>query len=528
MADLVLRNGRIFTGDPTRPWAEAISVRDGLVVAVGSNREAEAWAATPAGMIDLQNQLVLPGFNDAHVHMLDGGLDLLGIRLRDCRDEVEFASRVRTYAAALPAGEWVTGGNWDHENWPSHRFPHRRLIDPFTAAIPVFVQRLDGHVALANGRALELAGINRHTPDPQGGWIERDPRSGEPTGILKDTAMDAVQAVIPALGPARHEQALRAALDHAASLGVTSVQDNSSAADLEAYRRLLRRGELKVRVNAWRSAEFRHDLARIGVRPPFGDPWLRLGTVKLFADGSMGAGSALFFAPYEDDPGTSGLAIHTEPELRRIVVEADRDGLQVAVHAIGDKANALVLDALAAAAQANGRRDARHRIEHAQVVRAADVARFRELGVVASVQPSHCIDDMRWAEKRIGERVKDAYRWRSFLEAGVPVAFGTDWFVEPLDPMIGLYAAVTREFREGGPAGGWRPTEKLTLAQAISCYTLGSAYAEFQEERKGTLAPGKHADLVVLDRDLFAIPPAEILKARVVLTMVGGKTVYKR
>jgi hypothetical protein len=528
MADMVLLNGRIFTVDAAQPWAQAAAIRDGKFVMVGKDEDVKKLIGRETEVIDLQGKLALPGFNDAHLHFANGGLYLLGIDLRPARDEKEFARILKEYIYKTPKGEWVMGGNWDHENWPSKKHPRKELIDAFTAEHPVLVSRLDGHMALANSLALKLAGITRDTPDPQGGEIVKDKKTGEPTGILRDNAMDLVGKVIPPLSREKRERAIRAAMRHAQEMGVTSVQDNSSAADLAIYQELLRKGELGVRINAWRGADGWADFRRIGITAPFGDPFLRLGTVKLFVDGSMGAGTALFFEPYADDPATAGLPIHTQAELEALVGEADAAGLQIAAHAIGDKANAWVLEAFAKARAANGDREARHRVEHAQVVRAADVARFRELGVIASIQPSHCIDDMRWAEKRIGARVKDAYRFASFLAAGVRLAFGTDWDVEPLDPRLGLYAAVSRELPSGGPAGGWHPEEKLKLAQAVEAYTLGSAYAEFQEHVKGSIQAGKLADLVVMENDLFQIPQKDILSTPVALTVLNGKVVYKK
>ncbi|MBN2346651.1 MAG: amidohydrolase [Candidatus Aminicenantes bacterium] len=528
MADVALLNGRIFTVDAARPWAQAVAVRDGKFVAVGKDEEIKELIGEGTEVIDLGGKLALPGFNDAHLHFANGGLYLLGIDLRPAKDENDFARLLKEYLRKIPEGEWVTGGNWDHENWPSKKHPRRELIDAFTPGHPVMVSRLDGHMALANSLALKLAGITRDTADPQGGEIVRDRKTGEPTGILRDKAMDLVDKVIPPLSRAQRERAIRAAMRHAQELGVTSIQDNSSAEDLRIYQDLLKRGELGVRVSAWRGIDGWADFQRIGLRAACGEPFLRLGTVKIFVDGSMGAGTALFFEPYADDPTTRGLPIHTQPELEALVRGADAAGLQVAAHAIGDKANAWILDAFAAARAANGDRDARHRVEHSQVVRSADVERFRELGVIASVQPSHCIDDMRWAEKRIGRRVGDAYRWRSFIETGVHVAFGTDWDVEPLDPRLGLYAAVSREFPAGGPAGGWHPAEKLSLEQAIEMYTLGSAYAEFQEDVKGSVTKGKLADLVVFERDLFGMAPREILTTPVAMTMLNGSIVFRR
>lgn len=527
-ADLVLFNGRVFTVEKSLPWAEAIAVRDGKFMAVGTNAEVKKLIGRDTQTLDLQGKLVLPGFNDAHLHFASGGLYLLGIDLRPARDEKEFVSILKEYIKKLPKGEWVTGGNWDHENWPSKKHPGKELIDAITPDRPVLLQRLDGHMALANSLALKLAGINRGTPNPQGGEIVKDKKTGEPSGILRDNACDLVNAVIPPLSRARREQAIRTAIRHAQELGVTSIQDNSSREDLEIYQELLAKGELGVRVNAWRDSSCIADFSRIGIGAAFGGPFLRLGVIKIFVDGSMGAGTALFFEPYADDPQTCGLPIYKENELNALVLAVDKAGLQIAAHAIGDKANAWILNALAQARLENGVRDSRHRVEHAQVVRPEDIARFRELAVIASIQPSHCIDDMRWAEKRIGSRINNAYRFASFLKSGVHLAFGTDWDVELLDPRLGIYAAVSRELPAGGPAGGWHPDEKLSLAEAIEIYTLGSAYAEFQEKMKGSIVPGKWADLAVMEKNLFEIPKKDILKTAVAMTILAGKIIYKK
>jgi predicted amidohydrolase YtcJ len=398
MADMVLFNGRVFTVEKSMPWAEAVAVRDGKFIAVGADNEIKKLIGSDTQAIDLQGKLVLPGFNDAHLHFASGGLYLLGIDLRPARDEKEFAYILKEYIKKLPKGEWVTGGNWDHENWPSKKHPGKGLIDAITPDHPVLVRRLDGHMALANSLALNLAGINRDTPDPQGGEIVKDRKTGEPSGILRDNACDLVDAVIPPLSRARREQAIRTAMRHAQELGVTSIQDNSSREDLEIYQELLFKGELGLRVNAWRDSGCIGDFSRIGISAAFGGPFLRLGVIKIFVDGSMGAGTALFFEPYADDPATAGLPIYKKDELNALVLAVDKAGLQIAAHAIGDKANAWILDALAQARLVNGVRDSRHRVEHSQVVRPEDVSRFREMGVMASIQPSHCIDDMRWAE----------------------------------------------------------------------------------------------------------------------------------
>jgi len=528
VADLILFNGKIFTVDSSQPWAEACAVKAGRFIAVGDSKTVNQYAGDATERIDLRGRLALPGFNDAHVHFSDGGFYLLGIELRNARDEADFARKINDYVATVPKGEWILGGNWDHEAWPSKKHPTRGFIDDVTRDHPVFVQRLDGHIALANSLALKLAGITKDTPNPQGGEIAKDSQTGEPTGILKDEAQSLVFAVIPAYSRDQVKRAILAAMRHANEYGLTSIQDNSSALDYEIYQELMNTGELTLRVNAWRPISVYEDFVRQGISPAQGNDMLRLGTMKFFSYGYSGAGTALFYEPSADDPSTCGLPIYQEQSLYELIEKVDKAGLQIAAHAIGDKANAWMLNAFERAFAANGRRDARHRIEHSQVVLPDDIQRFHDLGVIASIQPSHCIDDMRWAEKRIGDRVKHSYLFNSFVKANVHIAFGTDWAVEPLNPMLGLYAAVTREFPEGGPAGGWFPDEKITLAQAIEFYTLGAAYAEFQETIKGSIQVGKLADLVVLDKNLFEAPPREILTTKVDLTLLAGKVVFKR
>jgi predicted amidohydrolase YtcJ len=526
-ADLVLRNGRVWAGKGL-PAATAVAIRGGRVVAVGAEADVAPWTTPATRVVDLAGRLAVPGFNDAHVHFLSGGFGLLSVDLRGAKDEADLARLIGGHARTLPAGTWIQEGNWDHEAWPSKALPTRRDIDAATPAHPVFVQRLDGHMALANSLALRLAGVTRETKDPDGGTIVRD-ASGEPTGVLKDNAADLVAKVIPEASREMNLRAARAALKEAARVGVTTVQDNSPVDALPTYQELRARGELTARMFVWRYASAMPALVQAGLRSGLGDEWIRLGALKILADGSMGSGTAAFFAPYSDDARTSGLLLQPVPELERMIREADAAGFQLAVHAIGDRANSLVLDAFEKAARANGPRDRRFRIEHAQVVRKPDLARFKALGVVASIQPSHCIDDMRWAEKRIGRaRARDSYNFRSFTDAGVAVAFGTDWFVEPLDPRLGLYAAITRELPGGGPPGGWFPEEKIPLEDALDLYTRGSAYAEFAEKEKGTLEVGKLADVVVFAADLFRVAPREILTTPVDLTLVGGRVVFDR
>lgn len=529
-ADLVLLESKIFTADDDRPWAEALAVRDGLILKIGSESEISQLIGNQTEVIRRPGSLTVPGFNDAHVHMLDGGASIIGIQLRDCRDEEDFRDRIAACIEDLPAGTWVQNGNWDHEVWPSKRHPSKGLIDPVTTEHPVMVTRLDGHISLANSLALELAGITHETPDPVGGDIVRNPETGEATGILIDAAQSLVFGVIPEAGDEEIRHTLEAAIAHAAEYGVTSVQDNTDSRLYGLYEQIRSEGQLTVRVNAWHPIGRQQELIDLGIDGPTGDMWLRRGTVKMFADGSMGAGSAWFFEPYTDDPSTSGLAMASEEVLFRQIREADAAGFNIACHAIGDRANSVVLNAFAEALRLNTDRHnpRRHRIEHAQVVREEDVLRFRDLNIIASIQPSHAIDDMRWAEKRIGRRrCDDAYRVGSFIDAGIHTAFGTDWFVEPLDPRLGLFAAVTREFPSGGPEGGWFPEDRVTLEEAIKAYTTESAYAESMEHIKGKLIENYLADFTIFEQNLFELEPAQWLDTPVVITVVGGKIVYR-
>jgi len=530
-ADLVLIPERIFTASSSEPWVDALAVRDGIIICAGTDEEISDLIDDHTEVIRLPGMLAVPGFNDAHVHMFEGGEGLSSVQLRDARDENEFRDRIAAYCDELPDGAWALYGNWDHESWPSRAHPGRQLIDPVTPSHPVFITRLDGHMSLANSLALELAGVTDETPDPEGGEIERDRVTGEATGILIDAAQDMIHAVIPEADETRIRRALEAALTYAREQGVTSLQDNTDPRIWKVYQELLRDGALSARVNAWYPISYRNTLASEGITGPTGDDWIRRGTMKIFVDGAMGSGSAWFHDPYSDDPTTSGLAMESIEELYKVIVEADAIGFNIACHAIGDRANTVALDAFEEALTVNTGRDTprRHRIEHAQIVREEDMERFRSLGITASIQPSHIIDDMRWAEKRIGrDRCAIGYRIGSFLHSGIAVAFGTDWFVEPLDPRLGLYAAVTREFTGGGPEGGWFPGERITLEEAITAYTLGSACAEGMEDRKGMLVKGYFADITIFEEDLFRLEPRQWLETAVALTIVGGRIVYSR
>lgn len=544
MADLVVRNANVWTVDPGRPRADAIAVQGDRIVAVGTSAGMSAWIGRQTRVVDAGGRFLMPGFNDAHIHLMTGGTHLDNVNLRDAESPNELARRIAEQARTTADGEWITGGDWDEQRWASPQLPTRELIDPATPATPVLVNRYDEHMALANSVTLRLAGITAETPDPPGGVIVRDPE-GEPTGILKDAAMARAYAVMPRPGPARRERALRRAMEHMASLGVTSVQDmGTDEQDIAVYAALAVRGELTTRIRAVSPAlRLARELgaAQSSTRGAAGagrglagqvSSHLTVSGAKTFADGSLGSSTAFFFEPYADAPASHGLlSDEMQPidGMRQRLSAIDKAGEQVCVHAIGDRAVALVLDLLADIERANGQRDRRPRIEHSQHLRASDFARYAALGAIASVQPSHAIDDGKWAEKRVGpERAKTTYAFRSFLVHGVPLAFGTDWPVAALDPLTTLYAAVTRATEDGNHPDGWVPAQKLGVAEAIHAATLGSAYAEFCEKEKGSLAVGKLADFVILSEDPFAVPPASLRNVKVTMTVVGGQVVYEK
>ena len=530
VADTIIINAVVHTMDPAQPSAEAVAIYANRIVAVGSTRDVRKLAGPNTRIVDANKRLLLPGFNDAHTHFLSGGFQLSSVDLRDANSPQEFAARIKAFAAKLPQGRWITGGDWDHERWPDAKLPTKELLDSFTADTPVFVNRLDGHMALANSLALRLAGVTRQTIDPPGGVIVRD-KSGEPTGVLKDAAQSFVWKVVPPPTFAERLEAARAASNYAASLGVTSVQDMSAGTDVGVYQTLLDRGELKTRIYAVSPLPAWERVARTGVRAHFGSAMLRVGGLKGFSDGSLGSTTALFYEPYRDDPSTSGIAgdeMYPEGAMLERVREADRAGLQVMIHAIGDRANDLILSIYEQVERENGKRDRRFRIEHAQHLRPQDIPRFARDQVIASMQPYHAIDDGRWAEKRIGkERANTTYAFRSLLDSGATLAFGTDWTVAPLNPLLTVYAAVTRRTIDGKNPKGWVPEQKVSVAEAVRGYTVGSAYAEFQENVKGSITVGKLADLVLLSRDIFKIDPNEIENVKIVLTMVDGRVVYE-
>ena len=528
---LAVVNARVWTGDLAQPWAEALAVDGEDIVVVGTSDEVRLRAAgvTP---IDAAGRLIVPGFIDSHVHFVDGGFRLASVQLRDARTREEFVSRIKAFAATVPPGTWIMGGDWDHSLWGG-ALPTRGWIDAATPDHPVWVNRLDGHMALANGAALKAAGVTRATRSVAGGEIVRDAR-GDPTGLLKDNAMGLVDRVVPDPSDAMRDRALTAAMKYVAEQGVTSVHNMGTWAELATFARARRANSLGTRIYAavplsdW--ARLRDVVAskEYGGADGRGDQWLRVGALKGFVDGSLGSHTAAFHAPFDDAPKDRGLLVNTPEDLYAWISGADKAGLHVMVHAIGDRANALLLDTYDRVAREDGQRDRRFRIEHAQHPAAADIPRFAALGVIASMQPYHAIDDGRWAEKYIGARIRTTYAFRSLIDAGVRLAFGSDWFVAPPTPLEGIYAAVTRRTIDDRNPGGWVPEQKITVEEALRAYTSGAAYASFEEGRKGVLAAGRLADFVMLDRNLFEIAPETIRDAKVDMTVVGGRKVVER
>ncbi len=529
-ADLIIRNARIWTVDASHPEAEAVAVLDERIVAVGSNQDVDAWRGPKTRVVDAEGKRLLPGFNDAHVHFVDGGSQLDNVQLNDATSSAEFVKRIGEQVPRTPKGEWLLGGDWDETKWTPAELPTKDLIDGITGAVPVAVNRYDGHMVLANSAALKLANITAQTPDPAGGVIVRDAK-GNPTGGLKDAAADLLFKALPPRTHAQLRHAVERALEHAASVGVTSVQNmNPDYADIAVYAELLEEGKLTTRIYAAPLITQVDDQVKIGVRHAFGGPYLRIGAVKAYADGSLGSATAYFFEPFDDQPKNHGiLSDEMQPVslMRDRMMSADGAHMQICTHAIGDAGISAILDIYSEIEKAHGDRDRRWRIEHAQHMAAKDFDRFAHLHVIASVQPFHAIDDGRWAEGRIGhDRASRTYAFRTFLNHGVRLALGTDWNVAPLNPMLTLYAATTRATLDGKNPNGWFPEQKLTIKEAIEAYTMGSAYAEFQENEKGSISSGKLADMVLLSDDVLSIDPVKIRDVKVLKTWVGGKLTY--
>jgi predicted amidohydrolase YtcJ len=525
-------HGRIYTNNPKQPWATAMGVRGGNVICIGGLEEVLlecGGGQEGVETVQLNGHFVMPGFNDAHVHIGGAGADMLAVQLNGASSIEELQKRLAAAIATHKEGEWVTGSGWDHTLWPDKKFPNKQQLDAVSPKNPVVLTHISGHVAVANSLALEKAGITKDSPNPKGGQIERE-TTGEPTGMLEeDSAMRIVDQKVPGNSAEQRRRGIEMVLADAAKNGVTSVQDFSDWEDFQVYQQLKSENKLGLRITEWLPFDLPiQQLENMRSEGGTRDPWLRTGALKAFTDGALGSKTAAMTAPYSDDPSTSGILTSDPGQLRAMAIERDKHGFQLAFHAIGDRANSVALDVFEAVLNANGRRDRRDRIEHAQVVAPQDFARFAKLNVIASMQPSHESNDMRWAEQRVGpERAKGAYAWATMQKNGVRLAFGTDYDVEPISPMRGLYACVTRELPEGGPQGGWQPQEKISLEDCMRAYTSGSAYAEFDEGKKGELKTGEYADFIVLSNDLTKIPPAEYLKTRVLRTVVGGRTVYQ-
>lgn len=535
--DLVIENALVWSGDPKHPKADTIAISGNRLLFIGERQD---WNKIRGGQsikktIDAKGKLIVPGFYDSHVHMLGSGRRLSQVALKSAADEAEFGKRLSEFHKKLPRDRWMLGGEWDHDRALGGKLPTAALLDKYVKDRPVFLRRYDGHMGVINTRALQMAGITEKTKDPIGGVIYRD-SAGKPTGLLRDNAMSLVERLIPRPDETEIAEALRAALDEARRNGVTSVQDMDGS-DGESRRRLFRlyqalakENKLSVRVDLrWPLAAWR-ELADLGVAANFGNDWVRIGGVKGFVDGSLGSSTAKMFEPYVNEPNSRGVFVTPPARLREYILGADKAGLSVAVHAIGDEANATLLDIFSDVSRQNGPRDRRFRIEHAQHLRPADYRRFKELGVIPSMQPFHIVDDGRWAEGRIGgRRCASSYANRSLLEAGAVLAFGSDWSVAPLNPLLGIDAAVNRRTLDGKHPGGWYPEQKITVEQALTAYTYGSAYAAFQERERGRLRPGYLADFVMLSRDI--LDPKErdkIAETEILMTVVGGRVVYEK
>lgn len=532
IADLVLYNGKIWTVNPEQPWSEAVAIKGERILKVGTTEEIKALQGDQTKAFDLEGSFVLPGFIDSHTHFLDGGFALSSIQLREAKSKEAFIATVERRAKEIGRGEWILNGDWDQQQFDPPEMPRKDWIDPVSPHNPVFVNRHDGHMALANSLALEIAGITKDTVSPPGGEILKDVKTGEPTGILKDEAMSLVSDKIPESSLEEKKKAAQTALKHANQMGVTSIHDMAYSSNFEVYHKLLKEGTLSARLTVYFAIGQNDLYSQLEQKKPFESDLLKIGGLKGFVDGSLGSFTALFFDPYTDDPGKTGiLASDMYPEgiMEERIRKADKTGLQIAIHAIGDKANHIILDIMERVIGDGGPRDRRWRIEHAQHLIPEDFARFTEMGIIASMQPYHAIDDGRWAENKIGkERAKYTYAFKSFLDADVLLAFGSDWTVAPLDPISGIYGAVTRRTLDGKNPDGWIPEQKISLEEAIKGYTINGAYAEFAESLKGSIQEGKFADLVVLSQNLFEIPPEDILDTEVLATLFNGEIIYQK
>jgi len=523
---LAVVNARVWTGDVKRPWADAFLTEGERIAVVGASAEIMKRRRSDTRVIDARGQFVVPGFIDAHIHFLMGGRGLASVQLRDAATPQEFTHRIARFAAMRPPGTWITNGDWDHELWGGE-LPRRDWIDDATRDHPVWINRLDGHMSLANTAALRAAGITRDTPDVDGGTIVRD-ANGEPTGIFKDNAESLVRRVVPPLTTQELDEALDAAMKYVAARGVTSVHHMGTWEDLAVFERARAAGRLNTRLYAAVPIHTWERLRDYVAERGRGDTWLRIGALKGFVDGSLGSHTAAMLEPFTDAPNDRGLCVNTPENLYEWTKGADAAGLHMIVHAIGDLAIRTQLDIYERVIRENGDRDRRFRIEHAQHLSAPDVPRFAKLGVIASAQPYHAIDDGRWAERVIGhERAKLTYAFRALLDAGARVAFGSDWFVAPPTPLEGIYAAVTRRTLDGANPGGWIPEQRITVEESLRAYTRDAAFASFEENDTGMIRSGMLADAVIIDRDITRIPPEEIADARVTMTIADGRVIHE-
>jgi predicted amidohydrolase YtcJ len=526
-------HGRIYTNDPQHPWAAAMAVRDGKIICVGSVAQVMSECGVSEAhpeTVQLHEQFLMPGFNDAHMHLGSAGEGMLAVRLYGAANIEELKKRLAASVAAHRPGEWITGAGWDHTLWPEKQFPNKWMLDDVSPKNPVLLTHVSGHVAVANSLALKLAELDAKSPNPTGGELERN-SAGELTGMLKeDSAMELVRGRIPDPTAEQRRHGILLVLADLSKNGVTSAQDNSEWEDFLVYKQLKDEGKLTARITEWlHFVEPLRDLENKRAEGGTTDPWLKTGALKFVTDGALGSRTAAMLEPYSDDPKATGILIMDPDKLKAMAIERDKAGFQLNFHAIGDRANRVALDVFEAVAKANGRRDRRDRIEHAQVVASDDLPRFAKRNVIASMQPSHQTTDMRWAESRVGpERIKGAYAWATLEKSGARLAFGTDYPIEVVSPFRGLYACVTRQLPDGTPAGGWQPQEKISLEDCIRAYTTGSAYAEFEEGKKGELKAGEYADFLILSKDLTKIPPSDYTKIEVLQTVVAGRTVYEK
>jgi predicted amidohydrolase YtcJ len=529
-ADLVLYNGRIYTMDRARPGAQAVAIVRNRIAAVGNDVQVKSLLAPGGEAVDLGGRTAVPGLTDAHIHFVGYALRLMRINLSGIVSRAETVQRVAERAQTARPGEWLLGGGWDRNLWEDPSFPTKEDLDSAAPHNPVALSSKDGHSLWVSSLALAGAGITAETPSPPGGEIERQPRTGEPTGILKENAEGLVKRVIEKPSLKAIQTALKTAMVNAHQAGLTGIHDCEDERAFAAFQELSNKNELGLRVLMHIPAKNLDDAIGLGLRTGFGNEQLRVGGVKMFADGALGSRTAAMLAPYEDEPLNLGIVVTSKEELRELVSKASRAGISAAIHAIGDRANRDVLDILEESRQLGEGSDLRHRIEHVQLLHPADVPRLAKLGIVASMQPIHATSDMDMVKRHWGEeRGQGAYAWRSLLDAGTGLAFGSDCPVETLDPLVGIHAAVTRRRADGSPGPeGWHPEQRITVEDAVQAYTMGAAYASGEEREKGSITPGKLADLVVLSQDIFAVPAMSILETKVEATILNGKFVYRR